>query len=441
MSDMSYLQWFRHTSPYINSHRDRTFVIGFGGEALAHDNFHHLIHDFALLNSLGVRLVLVHGASRQISERLLARQHGSVFKNGLRITDTLAMDCVQEAVGTLRLKIEALLSMGLPNSPMHGARIRVCSGNFVTARPLGVRDGVDFQHTGEVRRIDSNMINKLLDDGAIVLLSPLGFSPTGEAFNLAMEDVATQTALTLKADKLVLLGEQTGWLDTEKNLFREITPQQVRSGLCCSPAIIASNSEEAYRQLLAATHVCEQHVARVHLISHQENGALIKELFTLDGAGTLVTQERYEHLRQAHIDDVGGILDLIAPLEEQGILVRRSREHLETEIQQFTVIERDAMIIGCAALYPFADGLGAELACLAIHPDYRDGERGDLLLKDIERQALAKGMTMLYVLTTHTAHWFLERGFVASELSALPQARQALYNYQRKSKVFLKALK
>lgn len=438
---MSYLQWFRHTSPYINAHRGKTFVIGFGGEAVAHENFHHLIHDFALLNSLGVRLVLVHGASRQISERLAMRQISSVFKNGLRITDAPAMECVNDAVGTLRLKIEALLSMGLPNSPMHGARIRVCSGNFVTARPVGVRDGVDFQHTGEVRRIDSKMINKLLDDGAIVLLSTLGYSPTGEAFNLGMEDVATQTALALKAEKLLFLGEQAGWLDAEKNLLRELTPQQVRSGACCSPAIITSNNEESYRQLLAATRVCEQQIARVHLISHQEDGALIKELFTLDGAGTLVTQERYEHLRQAQIDDVGGVLELIAPLEEQGILVRRSREHLETEIQQFTVIERDAMIIGCAALYPFTEGRGAELACLAIHPDYRDGVRGDLLLKDIERQALAKGLDTLFVLTTHTAHWFLERGFVATDLAALPQTRQALYNYQRKSKVFRKVIK
>ena len=439
-TNTSYIQWFRHTSPYINAHRGKTFVIGFGGEAVAHENFHHLIHDIALLNSLGVRLVLVHGARRQINERLAVKGISTPFHKDVRITDTSAMECVSDAVGALRLRVESLLSMGLPNSPMHGARIRVCGGNFVTARPMGVCDGMDFQHTGEVRRIDRKMIHKLLDDGAIVLLSCLGCSPTGETFNLTMEDVATQAALSLKADKLVLMGEQNGWLDEQGGLLREISPQRIADEGALFQSEKSNNSDESHRQLLAASRVCEQGVERSHLISHQEDGALIKELFTLDGSGTLVAQGCYERLRQAQIDDVGGILELIAPLEDEGVLVRRSREHLETEISQFSVLERDGMIIGCAALYPFAEGGGAELACLATHPDYRDGARGDLLLKEIERQTLSMGIEFLFVLTTRTAHWFMEKGFVAAELEMLSQERKALYNYQRKSKVFRKRL-
>ncbi|MBL4607141.1 MAG: amino-acid N-acetyltransferase [Pseudomonadales bacterium] len=439
-ADTSYIQWFRHTSPYINAHRGKTFVIGFGGEAVAHDNFHHLIHDIALLSSLGVRLVLVHGARRQINERLALKEIETPFQQGIRITDTSAMECVSDAVGALRLTIESLLSMGLPNSPMHGARIRVCGGNFVTARPMGVCDGVDFQHTGEVRRIDRLMINKLLDDGAIVLLSCLGYSPTGEVFNLTMEDVATQAAMSLKADKLVLMGQQRGWMDASGDLLRELSPQRIADNSAHFQSEKSNNGDESYRQLLAASRVCEQGVQRTHLISHQEDGALIKELFTLDGSGTLVAQGNYEHLRQAKIDDVGGILELIAPLEENGVLVRRSREHLETEISQFSVLERDGVIIGCAALYPFSEGFGAELACLATHPDYRDGARGELLLKEIETQALSMDIEFLFVLTTRAAHWFLEKGFVAADLGMLPGARKALYNYQRKSKVFRKVL-
>ena len=439
-TDASYIQWFRHTSPYINAHRGKTFVIGFGGEALRHPNFHNLIHDIALLNSLGIRLVLVHGARPQINERIAANGSESPFQNGIRITDTPAMACVCDAVGGLRLKIESLLSMGLPNSPMHGARIRVCSGNFVTARPMGIRNGVDFQHTGEVRRIDRKMINKLLDDGSIALLSNLGCSPTGETFNLAMEDVATQAALSLKADKLVLMGEQTGWLNAKDSLVREISLQQISDDPATFQTQRSHNSDEAYRQIIAASDVCEQGIQRSHLISHQEDGALVKELFTLDGSGTLVVKGSYERLRQASIDDVGGILDLIAPLEDEGILVRRSREHLETEISQFIVLERDEMIIGCAALYPFTEGSGGELACLATHPEYRDGARGDLLLKEVETLASSIGLSSLFVLTTRTAHWFLEKGFVPAELDALPNGRKTLYNYQRKSKVFKKAL-
>lgn len=439
-SDTAYIQWFRHTSPYINGHRGKTFVIAFSGEAVADSNFHHVIHDIALLNSLGVRLVLVHGARLQINQRLQSQQLTTAVKNGLRVTDERAMVCVRDAVGTLRLHIESLLSMGLPNSPMHGARIRVCSGNFVTARPLGIHEGTDFLHTGEVRRIDREMISRLLDDGAIVLLSSMGCSPTGESFNLAMEDVAAQVALSMDAEKLILMGAQQGWLDKTGGLVKELSPQQVRGAQVSPAAEQDYNSDEIKRQLRAAIQVCEKNIRRAHLISYREDGAMIKELFTREGTGTLVTQERYEQLRSADIEDVGGVMELIVPLEEQGVLVRRSRELLETEIHQFIVIERDGMIIGCAALYPFAGSDSGELACVAIHEDYRDGVRGDLLLKEVERQAKKQGLSRLFVLTTRTAHWFLERGFVSAELDALPQSRQALYNYQRSSRVFQKLL-
>ncbi|MBV1869270.1 MAG: amino-acid N-acetyltransferase, partial [Gammaproteobacteria bacterium] len=221
---------------------------------------------------------------------------------------------------------------------------------------------------------------------------------------------------------------------------REISLQQISDDPATFQTQRSHNSDEAYRQIIPASDVCEQGLQRSHLISHQEDGALIKELFTLDGSGTLVVKGSYERLRQANIDDVGGILDLIAPLEDEGILVRRSREHLETEISQFIVLERDEMIIGCAALYPFTEGSGGELACLATHPEYRDGARGDLLLKEVETLAGSMGLTSLFVLTTRTAHWFLEKGFIPAELDALPNGRKTLYNYQRKSKVFKKAL-
>jgi len=431
----AYLNWFRHSSPYINSHRNKTFVVCFGGEAVDHENFQHIIHDIALLNSLGVRLVLVHGARKQINTELHQAKVSTPFEDNTRITHDRALPYVVNAVGSLRIQLEALLSMGLANSPMHGARIRVCSGNFVTARPVGIRNGKDFHHTGEVRRIDRKAISDLLDKGDIVLLSSMGYSPTGEIFNLNMEDVATQAAIALNAEKLICFSKQEGIKNGAHELIRELTPAQGRIVIEEHP----ENSIDTLNGLEAACKVCDQDVNRAHLISYVEDGALIKELFTVDGSGTLICKEPYEKIRRATIEDIVGILDLLTPLEEEGILVKRSRELLEAEIGRFMVIERDNMIIGCAALYPFeTPEKTGELACVAVHPDFRDGKRGGLLLNQIEKRASREGLNTLFVLTTQTAHWFLENGFVQSSVDELPESRKSLYNFQRKSKVYKK---
>lgn len=429
-----YVNWFRHSSPYINAHRGKTFVIVFGGEAAAHPGFSHIIHDIALLNSLGVKLVIVYGARPQIEVRLEERGIEGVFHNGWRVTDLASLEAAKEAVGSLRADIEALLSLGLPNSPMHGAQIRVCSGNFVVAKPLGIHDGVDFQHTGEVRRVDREAIRQLLADGDVVLLPPLGYSPTGEIFNVAAEEIATQVALDLGADKLIGFGEASGVLDGHGELLPELKLSEVRH-------LLEQGSVGALHPLLQAMISASQGgIERCHLVSYAEEGSLIRELFTRDGCGTLIYQDTYESIRPAQIDDVGGILELIQPLEERGVLARRSREVLETEIDRFTVIDRDGAIIGCAALYPFLRERCGEIACVVTHPDYRGDNRGERLLAYLEREARSLGLLRVFVLTTRTAHWFQEQGFGASSVAELPEKRQSLYNWQRNSKVFAKAL-
>ncbi|MEQ6342644.1 MAG: amino-acid N-acetyltransferase [Gammaproteobacteria bacterium] len=433
--ESQFVAWFRGSSPYINAFRGRTFVIMFGGEAVADERFANLIHDVALLNSLGVRLVLVHGARPQIEQRLRASGTAIEYAGGLRVTGDTALTGVKEAVGMLRVEIEALLSMGLANSPMAGARIRAASGNFVAAKPLGVRDGVDYCHTGEVRRIDVEAIRQRLDDGAIVLLSPLGYSPTGEVFNLTAIEVATATAAALNADKLLCLVETGGLMDAHKDLVRQLTLAEAEQWLSTQ---LVDEGVAAYFN--GAVRACRQGVRRAHLVDRHVDGALLLELFTRDGIGTLITSDAYEDTRKATIDDVGGILELIAPLEAEGVLVRRSRERLETEIEHFTVVERDGMIIATAALYPFkAQGMG-ELACLAVHPAYRNTGRGEALLGYLERIAVQQGIHHLFALTTHTPHWFQERGFQPGEINDLPITRQRMYNYQRKSKVFIKVI-
>ena len=431
-----FVSWFRDSTPYIHAHRGRTFVVSFGGEALADGLFANLVHDFALLNSLGIRLVLVHGARPQVEQRLNLRACQMRYFNGLRVTDAAALECVKEAVGTVRVEIEALLSMGLANSPMAGARIRVASGNFVVAKPLGVRDGVDFGHTGEVRRVDAEGIRAQLDQGDVVLLSPIGYSPTGEVFNLGAEEVATSVAVALRAEKLVLLIEQDCANLTDGSPIRQITTDEAENLLDRNGLL----AEESISHLKSAVNACRRGVLRTHLINRRIDGAALLELFTRDGLGTLVSLSPFETMRQADIKDVGGILELIVPLENQGILVKRSREHLETEISTYSVIERDGMILGCAALHHYPQESAGELACLALREEYRGDNRGERLLEYLEAKAHGLGIKKLFVLTTQTTHWFREHGFEFAGVASLPPTRQARYNPQRNSKILVKDL-
>lgn len=426
-----FVAWFRHSSPYINAHRQRTFVVYVGGEALGADTLPGIVNDLALLNSLGVKLIVVHGARPQIDEQLGKQGIESHMHRGIRVTDSQTMQVVQAVSGQIRSDFEARFSMGLANSPMAGARIRIAGGNMILAKPLGIHDGVDFAHSGEVRRIDREAINHHLELGAIVLLSPIGYSLTGEAFNINAEDIATDVAIHMKADKLILYTGENCLLNDDEPV-RQITTREAEDCL--------SDSCKDNLHLLSALRAAKQGVRRAHLINYKTDGALLLELFTRDGIGTLVTAENYDTLRQANIDDVAGILELIKPLEDDGVLVRRSRELLETEIDHFTVLERDGMIIGCAALYPYAEDNMAEMACLTIHEDYRQNGRGDVLVNAIEKKSLAQNIESLFVLTSRSSHWFIERGYEESDIDSLPMHKQQLYNYQRRSKVFIKPL-
>ncbi len=431
-----YVKFLRDTSPYINAHRGKTFVLALGGEAVAHANFTNIVHDIALLHSLGIKLILVHGARQQIEERLNNCAIPALFDQNIRITDSATMACVKDAVGSTRINIEAQLSTGAANSPMHGARIQVVGGNMITAKPLGVREGIDFHHTGEVRRVDKKGIQKQLDDGAIVLLSPIGYSPTGEAFNLNYEDIATQAAVSLNAEKLIMFSAEEGVLDSTGSLLKMISLKEVPRRL----DDLSSNFTQQHA-LMACYQACENGVARGHIISFADNGALLGELFSREGRGTLVLQNGHEVIRQATIDDVGGLLDLISPLEEKGVLVKRSRELLETEISRFSVmLHAEGMLIGCAALYPFNAGNSAELACVATHADFLNQGIARRLLEHIESQAALQGIKHLFVLTIQAGHWFKEHGFVDATLDDLPKERQSLYNLQRNSQIYRKNL-
>jgi len=431
-----FVAWFRSVAPYINAFRGRTFVIAFGGEVVADGKFVELTHDFNLLASLGIRLVLVHGARPQIEQHLATNNIGDTYHLGIRLTDAQTMLCVKEAVGRVRVEIEALLSMGLPNSPMANADIRVAGGNFITAQPIGVINGIDLQHTGSVRKVDVAALKDRMEFGEVVLLSPLGYSPTGEVFNLTLEDVATATAIALDADKLVFLMDTDGVHDKKGNLLKELTINQAQQVLTAKRKL----TDDVTLYLPCAIRACEAGVARTHLISRHTDGAVLQELFSDEGIGTMVVESTLNTLRDATIEDIGGILELLRPLEDEGILVRRNRELLEQEISRFVVLEHDHRIVGCAALYPFPDEAAAELAALAVEIQSRDHGYGEAILNHMISLAKSQKLKKLFVLTTRTAHWFIERGFVEDDVSTLPAQKKTLYNYQRKSKVFVRKI-
>lgn len=443
--NFTFVPWFRSVAPYIHTHRGKTFVVGVAGEAIAAGKLANIAQDLALIQSMGVRVVLVHGFRPQVNEQLLAKGYVPYHSHGMRITDPVALDCAQEAAGQLRYEIEAAFSQGLPNTPMAGSTVRMISGNFLTARPVGIVDGVNFQHTGMVRKVDKVGIVRALDMGAMVLLSPFGFSPTGEAFNLNMEDVATRVAIELQADKLIFLTEKPGILIDPDQPMSDTNP--VHTELHLDEALNLMRQLPQPQQpldtgfyLQHCIKACQGGVERSHILPFATDGALLLEIYVHDGIGTMIIDEKLESLREANSDDVGGILQLIEPFENDGTLVKRDRTEIERDAGNYTIIEHDGVIFACAALYPYLDEQTGEMAALTVSPVSQGKGDGEKVLRRVEQRARAMGLKSIFVLTTRTMHWFIKRGFEPVNPDWLPQARQRKYNWDRRSQVLVKKL-
>jgi len=438
----TFVPWFRTVAPHIHAYHGKTFVVAIAGELIEAGRLNPFAQDLAILHAMGIKLVLVHGFRPQVNEQLRSKGHASRFSGGLRITDPVALDSAQEAAGQLRFEIEAAFSQGLPNTPMANAIVRVVSGNFLTAQPVGIVDGVDFMHSGVVRKVDAAAIRRAIDIGAMVLLSPFGFSPTGEAFNLTMEDVATSTAIALQADKLLFVTEVPGIRekpdDPESDIDTELALVDARRLLAQSNQPDQPGNAAFYlRQCVRA---CEGGVERSHILPFSVDGAILQEVFTHDGIGTMVVDEKLETLREAGADDVSSILALIEPFERDGTLVKRGRTEIERDIGNYMVIEHDGVIFGCVALYPYPESHTGEMAALTVSPNVQGQGDGERLLKRAEQRARSMGLESIFVLTTRTMHWFIKRGFQQVDADWLPEARKRKYNWDRRSQVLVKKL-
>ena len=417
MDSADFARWFRDATPYISAHRGRTFVVLLDAEVVDCPNLGDLVRDLALLHALGVRLVIVHDT------------------DGVDVADVVdarSRDGMIAAAGLVRSRLEAHFSALAPLGSGGSERIVLVGANLVAAKPRGIEDGVDQQFAGEPRRVATDEIGRLLDQRCIVLLPPLGYSNAGEAYALNASSLAAKASMALGADKLIVYDAIE-----QLNGISQMSPSALAVLLEKNDCPQGSRS-----RLEALLHATRGGVPRGHLISYLSDGALLRELFTAEGVGTQISEDDYRTVRPAQASDIPAILELIRPLEDAGLLVRRPRNRLEADIGHFHVAELDARVIGCCALYP--QGNAMELACLAAHPGHRsvvDGKTlGERLLAHAREVAQAHGAESLFILTTRAEDWFAARGFRLAEPDALPASKQALYNYRRNSKVMIDAL-
>jgi len=428
------IAWFREASPYIHAHRGKTMVLSLPASMVSPQRIDSLVADLILLSHLGLRLVLCFGLRSELDAQLNHTDTAATIVEGRRITTDAALEGLIRSAGDIRSRLEAQLSRGLPNTPMSGTHLSVCSGNFVTAQPYGIHNGVDYLHTGTVRHVHAPTINSLLEAGQLVVLPPIGYSPTGDVFNVTAEEIASETAIALNASKLVYFVDQLP-VDGSGTTLRQASAAEI------DQAIQHPSNSDIISTLEHSVQSCKRGIERVHLVESSAPDALLKELFTRDGGGSLITAGMWEAIRHAQIQDVGGIIRLIEPLQENGSLVARSREQLELDIDNFMVCERDGMTVACAALFIPEDADGyAQIACVATHPDYQGSGRADKLLLALEKRARSAGVKRLLLLSTRAAHWFIQRGFTEVDVNSLPEHRRSIYNADRNSKVFEKQL-
>lgn len=404
----TYAGWFRASTPYIRAHRGRTFVVMLGADALASENAINIVHDLALLHVLGVRLVVVHGAE--------------VEADG-PVTPGLLAD-IQASVAKARAQLESLFTTGIPLSPLRDRHIPLAGGNLVTARPIGILDGVDQLAAGAVRRVHVDIVRDLLGVDSVVLISPVGYGHTGAAFALGVEELAARVASELGADKLIVYDGAERIADRSDLTTDEL--MQLRDTW--------ERNSGAARRVAALAEACRRGVPRAHLIGFHEDGVLLKELFTAEGAGTQVSDGDYRVIRRAGPADAAAIAELMRPLEASGALAPRGADLVERRIESFFVAELDGALTGCCALFPL-DADAAELACLV------GGDAvGPRLLEAVEQASRTDNVRRLFALTTQAVDWFGEHGFVKTSVDALPVDRKALYNYRRNSHVLVKDL-
>jgi len=419
----------REALPYITRFAGEIFVIKFGGETLVGHNFIQMLPDIALLRSVGIRIVLIHGANPQIEA--VSRVYGQKSKKrkGIRITDEKTMAVVQQASSSVTQKILASFS-ALNKTKFY---LKGFVGNVVKACSLGIINETDYQFTGKVESIETGTLLEVLDDNFIPILSPLGMDDLGTVFNINADSLAVEVAVALQARKLIFLTNVDGVMENGE-LIQELTPHQARE-LLSKKNVVTGGMIPKLEACIAS---CENGVRRAHLLNYKREGIILLEVLSQHGLGTMVNANPYKNIRKAILADVESLMNLTSPMMDSGMLIKRTWNEYEAGIHEFVVFEKDTLVSGCGALRVFRGRQTGEIYCLAVDEKVRDRGYATEIIEYLENQARERGVKTLFTLSRGTQEWFLQRGFTYTSAKKLPPDRP--FDPTRKSKILKKVI-
>jgi amino-acid N-acetyltransferase len=415
---------------YVPQFREKTFIISVDGAIVIDENFGNILMDIAVLRSLNIRIVLVHGASAQI--RALASEQGVAASNldGSGVTDGTTLKLALTAANRLTHEILEGLSAN---------DLRAASTNAIIAHPLGILHGVDHQYTGKVERVDIELLDKLLEHDIIPVLPPLGFDGDGKTYRVNSDAIALAAAAALKASKLMFITTHDG-ITVRDRIIRQMPLADLESVLMLQKSDI---HPEMLSKAIHAAAACKAGVPRVHVINGGLEEGLLAEVFTNEGVGTLIYANEFQQIRRANKKDIRSILNLTKGSVESEELVKRTRSSIEKQLADYYIFEIDENPVGCVALHTYPEQRKGELACLYVSPSHENQGIGRKLIQFVENKAREAGLSELLTLSTQAFTYFQSKGgFVEGSPDELPPARREKYDQSgRNSKVLVKRLK
>lgn len=414
---------------YIPQFRDKVFIIAIDGAVVADDNFPNLLLDIAVLRSLSIQIVIIHGAGHQI--KLLSDGLKKPISNsdGTGLTDAQTLDLA--IIGANSVTHEILEGLTMNN-------LRGAHSNCVEAVPLGIIKGVDYQHTGKVHQIDTEMLKVLLEKGIIPVIPPLGFDGNGHTYRVNSDSIAVEVARALGAVKLMLITTRNG-LEIDGKLISQVSVQNLDT-------LLKTSSDKLQPEMLSkaqnALRASQGGIPRVHVINGEVDEGLLAEVFSNEGIGTLIYTNEYQGIRQAMRKDIRHIFTLIKPSILGDQLVKRTRASIEKHLNEFFVFEIDDNIVGCVSVVPYPAEKMAELACLQINPAHEHRGIGTKLAARAEVVAKELGMETIFCLSTQAFTFFQHKlAYREGTSDDLPPGRREKYEQSgRNSKILLKSL-
>ncbi len=434
-SSNDHVEIIREAFRYTQAFREKTFVFQLDDAVVTDPVISSLVRDLVLLQRAGIRIVLVAGARQRIDE-VLRRYNVTCDKHqGVRISTSDAIPFIKMAAFDVANRIMTSLS---------GLGMNAVIGNWVRARSLGVVGGVDYKDAGVVDKIRVDLLRGVVDQGSIPILPCIGWSPSGKPYNLSSRELATSLSTALQASKLFFVAEFDGLFPTSYTVDERIETapngRVSRMDVDQTQHFLTLNGQHsddlAIELLKLALDAARGGVERVHLVDGRSDGAILREIFSNLGVGTMIHANQYQSIRAMRREDVTDVYRLMRPLVEHGLLIHRSESELADRHEDYVVFETDGMVHGCGALHLFGVEQG-EIAALAVDRMYDHFAIGQRITAYLVDRARVAGLRRVFALTTQASDWFEQLGFRPGTVDDIPEAKQEQYDYSRSSRVLL----